>query len=139
MRAFLRTGPTGAPVISLYHIVPLEAAGEPHVPDFSESVHIRDPVRRALSVLLPPNRLALSLFLVNGYDYQEVADLTDVPLSTVKGRIQQARWKLTTDVIQIVEDRLKCYCHVSARWQEVVNCAWRDLSRSISSWNCSRA
>ena len=54
--------------------------------DLAESVAIRDLVSRALSTLPEDNRLALSLFLVDGYTYREVAELTDVPLSTARGR-----------------------------------------------------
>ena len=68
---------------------------------------IRDLVTRALSVLPVDNRLALSLFLVNGYSHQEVADLTGVPLTTAKGRIERAKRKLATEVLQMVEDTLK--------------------------------
>ncbi len=76
-------------------------------PDTASTVVSKDLVARALSALSNDNRLALSLFLVNGYSYQEVADLTDVPVTTVKGRIERARRKLSEEVLQMTEDTLK--------------------------------
>ncbi|MEN6546005.1 MAG: sigma-70 family RNA polymerase sigma factor [Armatimonadia bacterium] len=75
--------------------------------DVAATVAARDLVNRALATLPEDNRLALSLFLVNGYTYQEVAQLTDVPLSTVKGRIERAKGRLAKEVFAMVEDTLK--------------------------------
>ena len=76
-------------------------------PDVAAAVAARDLVNRALATLPDDNRLALSLFLVNGYTYQEVAQLTDAPLSTVKGRIERAKGRLAKEVFTMVEDTLK--------------------------------
>jgi len=73
----------------------------------AEQVAIRDMVSRALSALPESNRLALSLWLVNGYTYDEVAQLTDAPLSTVKGRIQRGKRQLEREALRMVEDTLK--------------------------------
>lgn len=75
--------------------------------DLSSAVAARDLVNRALATLPEDNRLALSLFLVNGYTYQEVAALTGTPLTTIKGRIERARGKLATEVLSMVETDLK--------------------------------
>ncbi|MCE5238735.1 sigma-70 family RNA polymerase sigma factor [bacterium] len=86
--------------------LPLEAAPLTET-DPAAELATRDLVLRALSTLPAENRLALSLFLVNGYTYQEVARLTGAPLSTVKGRIERAKGKLAREVFAMVEDTLK--------------------------------
>jgi RNA polymerase sigma-70 factor (ECF subfamily) len=88
------------------HWLPLDDSS-PADRDVASEVAARDFVHRALATLPDDNRLALSLFLVNGYTYREVAQLTDAPLSTVKGRIERAKGKLAREVFAMVEDTLK--------------------------------
>lgn len=75
--------------------------------DPAATVGARDLVARALATVPEPNRLAVSLLLVDGYTYQEVADFTGVSLSTVKGRIHRARRRIAQEVLTMVEDSLK--------------------------------
>ncbi len=82
-------------------------AGDLTVTDAAEPVGIRDLVTRALSALPDDNRLALTLFLVNGYTYAEVAALTSVPETTVKGRIERGRRQLAAEVLMMTEETLK--------------------------------
>jgi RNA polymerase sigma-70 factor, ECF subfamily len=88
------------------HWLPLDETTRDEA-DVTSAVAARDLVSRALATLPEDNRLALSLFLVNGYTYQEVAALTGAPVSTVKGRIERAKGKLATEVLSMVEDGLK--------------------------------
>jgi len=46
---------------------------------------------RALSQITADQRLAIVLYDVEGYDYQEIADMTGVSLGTVKSRIHRGR------------------------------------------------
>jgi RNA polymerase sigma-70 factor, ECF subfamily len=48
----------------------------------------------ALGTITPDQRNAIVLFDVEGYDYQEIADLTGVSLGTVKSRIHRGRLAL---------------------------------------------
>ena len=48
----------------------------------------------ALASITPDQRYAIVLFDVEGYDYQEIADLTGVSLGTVKSRIHRGRLAL---------------------------------------------
>ena len=48
----------------------------------------------ALASITPDQRQAIVLFDVEGYDYQEIADLTGVSLGTVKSRIHRGRLAL---------------------------------------------
>ena len=51
-------------------------------------------LRAALASITPDQRHAIVLFDVEGYDYQEIADLTGVSLGTVKSRIHRGRLAL---------------------------------------------
>ena len=51
-------------------------------------------LRRALAQITPDQRAAIVLYDVQGYDYQEIADITGVSLGTVKSRIHRGRLAL---------------------------------------------
>ena len=51
-------------------------------------------LQAALATITPDQRYAIVLFDVEGYDYQEIADLTGVSLGTVKSRIHRGRLAL---------------------------------------------
>ena len=51
-------------------------------------------LRSALSAITADQRHAIVLFDIEGYDYQEIADLTGVSLGTVKSRIHRGRLAL---------------------------------------------
>ena len=48
----------------------------------------------ALAQITPDQRAAILLYDVEGYDYQEIADMTHVSLGTVKSRIHRGRLAL---------------------------------------------
>ena len=48
----------------------------------------------ALAQITPDQRAAIVLFDVEGFDYQEIADMTGVSLGTVKSRIHRGRLAL---------------------------------------------
>lgn len=54
----------------------------------------RDRLRAALDGLLPEYRAVLMLVVVEGYAYQEVADMLGIPLGTVMSRLSRARERL---------------------------------------------
>ena len=51
-------------------------------------------LKAALASITPDQRYAIVLFDVEGYDYQEIAELTGVSLGTVKSRIHRGRLAL---------------------------------------------
>jgi RNA polymerase sigma-70 factor (ECF subfamily) len=51
-------------------------------------------IARALALITPDQRTAIVLFDIEGYDYQEIADMTGVSLGTVKSRIHRGRLAL---------------------------------------------
>jgi RNA polymerase sigma-70 factor (ECF subfamily) len=56
----------------------------------------RDAVREALTSLPPEQRQAVELAYFGGYSQTEIADMTRVPLGTVKGRMRLALEKLSS-------------------------------------------
>jgi RNA polymerase sigma-70 factor, ECF subfamily len=56
----------------------------------------RDAVHEALTSLPPEQRQAVELAYFGGYSQTEIADLTRVPLGTVKGRMRLALEKLSS-------------------------------------------
>jgi RNA polymerase sigma-70 factor (ECF subfamily) len=56
--------------------------------------HRQAAIARAMEGITEDQRAAIILFDVEGYDYQEIADLTGVSLGTVKSRIHRGRLAL---------------------------------------------
>lgn len=59
-----------------------------------ESAEQKERLGRKLALLSPAHRAVLVLRDVEGLAYEEIADLTDSPLGTVKGRLHRARQEL---------------------------------------------
>jgi len=59
----------------------------------------------ALAGITPDQRAAIVLFDIEGYDYQEIADLTGVSLGTVKSRIHRGRLALRA----LLEGRMELF------------------------------
>jgi RNA polymerase sigma-70 factor (ECF subfamily) len=58
-----------------------------------------DPLERsrlegALNALSEENRAVLMLVVMEGYTYQQVADMLDIPIGTVMSRLSRARQKI---------------------------------------------
>jgi len=78
---------------------------EPVAPDDpAHQAAERDVIRRALSALPEPNRLALTMFYINGYTYDEIGSLLDQPATTVRGRVHRGRRQLQQEVLRMVQD-----------------------------------
>lgn len=71
----------------------LPAAGSDPWRDVAAAVE-RDAVREALARLPVEQRQAVELAFFGGYTYREIAEMSRVPLSTVKGRMRLALEKL---------------------------------------------
>ena len=56
-------------------------------------------IAQALAQITEDQRRAIILFDVEGFDYQEIADMTGVSLGTVKSRIHRGRLALR-DLLQ---------------------------------------
>ena len=62
-------------------------------------------IREALAEVTPDQRAAIVLFDVEGYDYAEIAELTDVSVGTVKSRIHRGRLAMRS----VLEDRRELF------------------------------
>ena len=71
----------------------LEATGE--LPDaYVENLELGSQIERAIGQLRPEYRTATLLRHVEGYSYQEIAKIMDLPLGTVKTYIHRAKLEL---------------------------------------------
>lgn len=91
--------------------LPLEgndaASSAPSAPERLETAELRESVLAAIRSLSEPNRLATTLFYIDGYSVKEVADFLDVPAGTVKRRLHDSRKQLKERMLAMVEDELK--------------------------------
>jgi RNA polymerase sigma-70 factor (ECF subfamily) len=62
-------------------------------------------LKEALALITPDQRAAIVLFDVEGYDYAEIAVMTDVSLGTVKSRIHRGRLALRA----LLQDRMELF------------------------------
>lgn len=72
-----------------------------------DSMQLQQDVAQALNTLPEAQRLAIVLFYIEGYSYQEIADFLEAPISTVKKRLFDARRKLKGRMIHMVQDKLQ--------------------------------
>lgn len=56
-----------------------------------DSANLRFDIRGAMEKLSPEHRAAIVLRDIQGYSYEEIADILNIPLGTVKSRINTAR------------------------------------------------
>jgi len=83
-------------------ISPLEDPS-PRPDEVLEKKEFRRDVMRAIESLSEGNRLAVTLFYLDGLSYQEVSDFLEVPVSTVKTRLHKARSKLKEELWNMAE------------------------------------
>ncbi len=68
---------------------------------------LRDRVLQAVQSLSEPNRLAVTLFYIDGYSVQEVADFLEAPVGTVKRRLHDSRRRLREEMTDMVRESLE--------------------------------
>ncbi|MCL6708189.1 RNA polymerase sigma factor [Pseudomonas sp. R2.Fl] len=81
-------------------LVDIEEAEELAAPAAADDPLERDRLRIALDALSAEYRAVLMLVVVEGYSYQEVAELLDVPIGTVMSRLSRARERLRETLAQ---------------------------------------
>jgi hypothetical protein len=64
-------------------------------------------VEQALARLSEASRLTLTLFYLDAYSMREIAAFLDVPVTTVKSRLRDARARLRKELAEIAEERLR--------------------------------
>ena len=84
-----------APVSWEHETAPREAADNaPNPEDLLAAAELRQEIQSALNELESYHRLALLLRDVQGLSYEEISDILDLPLGTVKSRINRGRKQL---------------------------------------------
>jgi RNA polymerase sigma-70 factor (ECF subfamily) len=91
--------------------VPLESApGGRNIVDWAptpaevvESKELQNTVLNAIAKLPEPNRLAVTLYYMDGLSVQEISDFLNVPAGTVKSRLHNARKQLKGELMSMVE------------------------------------
>lgn len=73
----------------------IDSKGEPHTPHYSIEA-----IKESLPLLPDGYRLILSLHLFEGYDYEEIADITGLKESSIRSQYLRARKKLAEVVIK---------------------------------------
>ncbi len=92
--------------------VSLEAASEaasrqPGPAEAAESKEMKDRVLEAIRALPQKQRTATTLFYINGYSLNDIADFLETPVGTVKRRLHDARKQLKERMMTMVENTLK--------------------------------
>jgi predicted DNA-binding protein YlxM (UPF0122 family) len=68
---------------------------------------LRLTVQKALECLSDASRLTVTLYYIDGYSQREIADFLEVPETTVKSRLRNARARLKKEMAEMVKDALK--------------------------------
>jgi len=80
----------------------LEDPSEP--PDaYAQRMELSELIEQGIKTLPPDQRLALTLCDVHGYAYEEISEITSMPMGTVKSRINRARAKVRDYLLQYPE------------------------------------
>lgn len=77
------------PVDSEYAGQLIDPAESPET--YAERMELSELIERAIGALPAEQRLVLTLYDVHGYSYEEIAEIGDIPMGTVKSRINRAR------------------------------------------------
>ena len=72
----------------------------PTLEEMAQTAELGGVIHEAVSALPPDQRLAVVLCDVQGLDYAEIAEVMGVSLGTVKSRINRARSRLRTSLLQ---------------------------------------
>jgi len=75
----------------------IEEQNDSHLDEGAESQHdyqLQQGLIEAMETLDGPQRVALSLFEMEGYSLQEIAEIQEVSVGTVKSRVHRAKEKL---------------------------------------------
>jgi RNA polymerase sigma-70 factor, ECF subfamily len=81
--------------VDAWDLVPM-APDEPGQPAELEKREQAAAIRRAVETLPPPLRYALVATIMDGYSYQEAAEMLEVPVGTIASRVHEARERVKT-------------------------------------------
>ncbi len=93
-------------------IVPLESAiglhsgaGDPL--EFVEVQEMRDSVLTAIAALPAHERTVTTLFYIDGFSQNEIADFLEIPVTTVNSRLRYSRKRLKRRMLTMVQETMK--------------------------------
>jgi RNA polymerase sigma factor (sigma-70 family) len=82
---------------------------EPDPGDILTKKEIAESVLRAIQTLPEPERTVTTLFYINGYSQNEIADFLEVPATTVNNRLHKSREQLRERMMNMVADEMKSH------------------------------
>lgn len=82
---------------------PILESGDERPDAYVENMELGSQIEEAIGRLRPQYRAATLLRHVEGYSYQEIADILDVPLGTVKTYIHRARLELKEHLAHLAD------------------------------------
>ena len=68
-----------------------------------ERQELCETVLEAINSLSEKNRLAVTLFYMDGLSYRQISEFLEVPVTTIESRLHKARKKLKAEVMQMIE------------------------------------
>lgn len=71
-----------------------------------ENKEMLEIINKALDLLTDENKEAFVLQVYEGMSYQEIADLTNLPVSTIRNRIVRAKMKLREILAPILNENI---------------------------------
>jgi RNA polymerase sigma factor (sigma-70 family) len=95
-----------------FSLAPLEGVSEiaspqPGPETITEQREFENQVQSVIQELPVNERVVTTLFYINGYSQQEIANFLDVPPKTVKSRLHASRQRLKERMLDMVQDELK--------------------------------
>ena len=94
------------PTVPLDHAA-TTAGREPEPAAEAENREMRAKVLDAIRCLPENERAVTTLFYINGYSQRDISDFLEVPVTTVKNRLNASRQRLRERMITMVADELK--------------------------------
>jgi len=85
------------------------ASGDPQPHEAAEKGEMIDKVLAAIRQLPDAQRMATTLFYINGYSQNEIAEFLEVPVTTVKKRLATSRDRLRDRMLSMVDETLKSF------------------------------
>jgi F-type H+-transporting ATPase subunit beta len=75
--------------------------------EMAEEIEVAQQVQDAVAALSPNHRMAVVLYYTEGYSQKEIAAYLEVPVSTIKKRLHDARQHLKERIIQMMQEQLQ--------------------------------
>lgn len=92
-------------------------------PEEMDKRQMQETVLAAIRALPEKQRTTTTLFYINGYSQNDIAEFLEVPVTTVKKRLHDARTRLKERMIDMVEDEFKKHALPKEFTQRVVTLA----------------